>query len=68
MKGMVISTVGWLILAIVCLVVLIIFFSKLVPAVGGLMDAVVLGIKQKICDMIPRWNIILRAWLGCKII
>ena len=49
---MVISTVGWLILAIVGLVVIYIFLSQLVPAVGEFMDAVVGGIVTKFCDQL----------------
>ncbi|MDI6798954.1 MAG: hypothetical protein QMD12_03115 [Candidatus Aenigmarchaeota archaeon] len=62
MKGLVVSTVGWLILAIVAVIVLFIFFSKLVPVVGEFMDAAVKGLKKLICDMLP-WPL---NWLaGC---
>ncbi|MFQ6056735.1 MAG: hypothetical protein ACE5J9_08955 [Methanosarcinales archaeon] len=53
MKGIVISTVGWLIIAIVAVIFLLIFFSKLVPTVGDFMDSIVKGLKSAICNLIP---------------
>jgi len=62
MKGIVIPTVGWLILAIIAVIVLFIVFSKLVPAVGSFMDAVLQGLKNTLCNLLPWFT----KWIfGC---
>ncbi|HKZ45438.1 MAG TPA: hypothetical protein VJ343_01915 [archaeon] len=50
MKGIALTTVGWLILAIVCLVILIIIFSRMVPAIGQWMDSALEGLMKTVCD------------------
>jgi len=62
MKGMVIPTVGWLVIAIVAVIFLFIVFSMLVPAVGSFMDAVVRGLKDTFCNLLPWYT----KWIfGC---
>jgi len=70
MKGIVIPTVGWLILAIVGLIILFIFISQLVPAVGSFLGAAIGGLRREFCKSvlncwreleIPPW-----CWVFCS--
>lgn len=58
MKGIVIPTVGWLVLAIVGLIILFIFISQLVPAVGSFMGAAIGGLRREFCKNV------LGCWKG----
>ena len=57
MKGMVISTVGWLIIAIAAIVLLTILFSMLVPALGDFVGAAITGLRREFCkNVLDCWR------------
>jgi hypothetical protein len=70
MKGMVIPTVGWLVIAVAAIILLTILFSMLVPAIGDFVGAAIVGLKREFCRSIldcwrdpevPPW-----CWVFCS--
>jgi hypothetical protein len=55
-KGIVISTIGWLVIAIVALVILFIFFMRISPFAEKLIESAVKGFVDRVCDFLP-WGI-----------
>ena len=51
-KGMALETVGYLVLAIIALIVLWIFLSEMAPAITSVVEDIVKGIACEVCNIL----------------
>lgn len=65
MKGMAIETVGYLVLAVLALILLFVFFSNIVPFIKDAVESIIIGIKCWFCNILDWGKYLVPFCWGC---